>query len=883
VTRILAGFALPVWLATWAWPHAAEARNPIRNAFFSLYPQAVGTQLDGLPSNSPHCGVCHFDFNGGGARNPYGLGVQAGLEGGLSNTQAILAIEGLDSDADGFSNLVEITDLANFGNTPTFPGLSQANHNAVSNIPVAEIAPYLTPSGGSDITPPSVTVIAPNGGDVVAAGVPVTVFYSATDASGISHVNVFLSDDGGDSWKPVARNSPPGGTYSWFVANLPGPYSRIRVEAVDNAGNPGSDDSDADFTITGVTGGIVETTLRDMELPGSQPLQGATLDDASVCFACHGNYDLANEPWHNWEGSMMAQAMRDPLFLACLAVAEQDAPSVGDLCLRCHTPGGWQEGRSADTGGGLVTAKDRQAIQCDFCHRMVDWDHTPGLDPVEDVAVLSALNDPPFQYANGEFVNDPSPVRRGPYADANASHQFLESPLHRSSDLCGTCHDVSNPVFVKTGPADYAPAPLDAEHPDMDLRNMFPIERTFSEWTQSEYAAGGVYAPQFAGNKPDGIVSSCQDCHMRDVNAKGCNQGGAPNRADLGLHDFTGGNTFVPDILPDFFPAEVNVAALQDAKQRATSMLQLAATLDLTPQTYGLDVRVTNETGHKLPSGYPEGRRIWLRVRAVDGTGATVFVSGAYDDDTAVLTHDEQVKIWEIEPGLSPDLAAALGLPAGPSFHFVLNDTVYSDNRIPPRGFTNAGFEAIQSPPVAYSYADGQYWDDTAYFLPATAETAHVTLYYQTLSKEYVEFLRDANSTNSAGQDLYDAWAAHGKSAPVPMAEASVALGPIVTEVAHGLPAPTRAWGLERSRPNPFRRETAIAFSLAERAPVRVQVFDLSGRRVRTLVDAELEPDRYEIVWNGRDERGRRLAGGVYFVRFAGGPRTFSRKIVLLN
>ena len=68
----------------------------------------------------------------------------------------------------------------------------------------------------------------------------------------------------------------------------------------------------------------------------------------------------------------MDQAQRDPLFLATVVLAEQDAPSVGDLCIRCHTPGGWLEGRSVDTSGGLITAKDRQGVQCDFCHRQVD-------------------------------------------------------------------------------------------------------------------------------------------------------------------------------------------------------------------------------------------------------------------------------------------------------------------------------------------------------------------------------------------------------------------------------------------------------------------------------------------------------------------------------
>jgi hypothetical protein len=388
--------------------------------------------------------------------------------------------------------------------------------------------------------------------------------------------------------------------------------------------------------------------------------------------------------------------------------------------------------------------------------------------------VLAEVAPLPLQYGNGQFINDPGGAKRGPFADVTEEgHLVIDSPFHRSADLCGTCHDVSNPVFEKSGPGTYTPGAFDAEHADQDLRNMFPIERTYSEWQRSAYATSGVYAPEFAGNKPDGIVSTCQDCHMPDVSGYGANLPSAPLRANLPLHDLTGGNTFVLDILPDFFPGEVDVAQLQAAKARGTSMLQRAATLELTLDAPSLTVRITNETGHKLISGYPEGRRMWLNVQGFDALGARVFESGAYDIATGILTKDAQAKVYEIKPGLSPALAAALGLPAGPSFHFVLNDTVTFDNRIPPRGFTNAAFEEIQSAPIGYAYADGQYWDETNYDLPATVVSVTVRLYYQTLSRAYVEFLRDANLTNSAGQDLYDAWAADGRSQPVLMAEAT--------------------------------------------------------------------------------------------------------------
>lgn len=854
----------------------AEARPPIKADFFNLYPGADGTQLTDLPSNSKHCGVCHFDFDGGGRRNPYGVAVEALIQLGLSNTNAMIAIENLDSDGDGFTNLEEITNSV-FSNTPTFPGLYTANVPFTMHVTQSEVLPYVTPNGSADTTPPAVTLISPNGGEVIAAAGFSAATYTASDASGIAWVNLYLSDDGGTTFKKVVDRAPDTGTVNWFVPNLPGPQTVIKIEAVDNGGNMGEDTSDAVLTVT-PQAGLAPTTLRDIHLDGTQPFEGAVLEDPSThCVSCHGDYDPAVEPWDNWRGSMMGQAMRDPLFLACLTVAEQDAPSVGDLCIRCHSPGGWQEGRSLDTGGGLINQKDRQGIQCAFCHRAVDRNYVMGVSPVEDQAVLASLDALPQQYGNGQFINDPHPLFRGPFGDDTPTHEFVQSSFLHSADMCGTCHDVSNPVYDRTGPADYTLNAFGQEHPTGYVRDMFPIERTFSEWSASEYATTGVYAPQFAGNKPDGIVSTCQDCHMRDVTGTGCNQSGTPSRTDLPLHDLMGGNAFIPQIIDDFYPGEVDTATLSAARSRAVHMLQLAATLEVTPKPYGVDVKVTNEGAHKLPSGYPEGRRVWINVVARDGASAVVYESGHYDFATGELAEDEDLKVYETHPGLSPGLAAALGMPAGQSFHFVLNDTVWFDNRIPPRGFTNAAFVDIQSPPVGATYADGQYWDTTHYFLPPEAVTVTVTLYYQTITKEYVEFLRDANTTNTAGQDLYDAWVAAGHGAPVTMAQATV--GTSVSSVDDGTGIP--AFRLAGAAPNPFSGRTTIRFETAARGPVRLDLYDIAGRHVRTLVDAVLEAEAHQAVWNGRDDRGATVAAGIYFMRLQSGSDVKTGRLVL--
>ena len=855
----------------------AEAKNPIRADFFATYPGTESTQLGALASNSKHCGMCHFDFNGGGPRNWYGARVEELRAAGSTSVEAFLAIEAEDSDGDSFDNLTEITDLVNYPNTPTFPGLSSDDLGSVVNIPLSEISPYLTPTSTVDNDPPVVTVTSPSGGEFFDANTTVAVSWTISDASDISSVQLFHSDDAGLSWKTASFTIADTGTHDWFVPHRPGSDNLIRIVAVDAAGNEGQGESASTFSISAITTGRVPTTLADVDMPGTQPFDGPVLADPDDnCALCHGNYDTANEPWAVWRGNMMSQAARDPIFLACLAVAEQDAPSVGDICLRCHAPRGWLAGRSIDTSGESLTAEDRKGISCDFCHKLVDWNYVEGVSPAEDADILAALPDPPTDYNSGQYVVAPTAAKRGPYDDAlDTGHPVLQSEFHRSSALCGTCHDVSNAVFSRVGPGDYAPNTFDEPHPTMDQSEMGPVERTFSEWEASDFANGGVDLPQYGG-----VVSTCQDCHMRDVVAAGSNDPNSPIRTDLPLHDMTGGNTVAQDMIADLYPAEVDLTQLEAAKTRARETLGKAIQLELTPDDGGVNVRVVNDTGHKLPTGYPEGRRMWITVEARDETDQIVYTSGAYDFATGVLDHDEDVKIYQVKPGFSPALASALGLPEGPSFHFVLNDSVIVDNRIPPRGFTNAAFEALQMPPVAATYADGQYWDDTYYALPNTAATVDVKVYYQAISKEYVEFLREENTTTDDGETLYQLWDANGRGAPELMAEASATVE-ILTAVDDG--RSSIAYALGMPAPNPFGGRTSFQFALAAPGKVQLEVYDVRGRRVRVLENEIRPAGRYTAHWDGKDDHGSSSAAGVYFVRLRSGSFEATQRMVLMK
>jgi hypothetical protein len=762
----------------------AFARAPIRSTFFTTYPAAVGTQLDNLPNKAGHCGVCHFDFNGGGTRNPYGLAIQnAGyaLNQEVGRSNAIWVARTSIGDNDGFTALVEITDTVNYNNTPTFPGLSTGNTNLTSNIAVALLQNFLTPSTATDNTAPVVQVLSPNGGQTFVANRFTNVTWTATDASPITAVDVFVSLDNGATYRQVGRDVGNSGTFAWVPADRPTSQARIKVVATDSFGNSGFDASDATFTIisgpfTNVHG--VASTLRDFDMPGSQPFDhGAEFASSASCATCHGGYDAAVEPYSNWQGSMMANASRDVLFQANMAIANQDAANSGDLCLRCHLPRGWLGGRSVPTDGSRMEAADGDGVSCALCHSMANPVYTPGVSPTNDLAVLAGVSFPGTEYGNGMFVVDATGLRRGPYSDATMGHNSLGSAFHRSAAFCGTCHDVSNPAFQNDGAGHFVANAFDATATNFSPHVMAPVERTYSEWLHSAYAAPtGVYAPQFAGNRPDGRVSTCQHCHMRSTSGYAANpttNPGIPLRSDMGKHDLTGGSTWMTGLLTNLYPNEVNQAAIEAGIARSIWLLTNAATLAVGDAGPQLKVTVTNETGHKLPTGYPEGRRVWLNVKFYDAATNLLGESGAYDFSTGVLTHDVAAKIYAVHPGLETNLADFLTLPPGPSLHFVLNNRIYEDNRIPPRGFTNATFATFGGVPVGHHYDDGQYWDDTLYSLPPGATRAEVKLYYQSTSKEFVEFLRDENRTTTKGQEMYDLWATNGMCPPTVMAEST--------------------------------------------------------------------------------------------------------------
>lgn len=91
-------------------------------------------------------------------------------------------------------------------------------------------------------------------------------------------------------------------------------------------------------------------------------------------------------------------------------------------------------------------------------------------------------------------------------------------------------------------------------------------------------------------------------------------------------------------------------------------------------------------------------------------------------------------------------------------------------------------------------------------------------------------------------------------------------------------------YALNQNYPNPFNPETMITFDLPEQAKVSLQVYNLMGQTIRSLVNENKPAGSYRIQWDGKDDNGKAVASGVYFyqIKAIGNSKTFSQKMKMM-
>jgi hypothetical protein len=90
-------------------------------------------------------------------------------------------------------------------------------------------------------------------------------------------------------------------------------------------------------------------------------------------------------------------------------------------------------------------------------------------------------------------------------------------------------------------------------------------------------------------------------------------------------------------------------------------------------------------------------------------------------------------------------------------------------------------------------------------------------------------------------------------------------------------------FSLSPNYPNPFNPETSIGYTIVESGVVRLDIVNISGQLVRTLVDGAQSQGRHTVVWDGRDGSGKRVSAGVYLYRLRAGGFIETKKMMLLQ
>jgi hypothetical protein len=375
---------------------------------------------------------------------------------------------------------------------------------------------------------------------------------------------------------------------------------------------------------------------------------------SGACAACHTNTtdasgaDVSTD--RSWKPSMMANAARDPYWLASVRHEVLEAPDlkavIEDKCATCHLP---MAATSAHIAGGQATILDGgmtdpanpvyplaiDGVSCSLCHQILA-DNFGKPESFSGEFMIDETTPMGGRPAFGPYPPDPAGI---PLMKSVSGFLPVESEHMRQAELCATCHTLYTPYIDSSG----------------QVVGEFPEQTPYLEWLNSIYPGS----------------QSCIDCHMTPIQGEvQLSVTGGPLRAGARQHNFSGGNAYMGRIFRQFgeelgLPAssqqvEAMIAASEElltspgpqGSERLTG-LQAAfiELLDLKTEGDTLSGRlvVQSQTGHKFPTSFPS-RRAWLHVTVKDAAGGVVFESGAVDPDGSIQGNDNDADPSAYEP-----------------------------------------------------------------------------------------------------------------------------------------------------------------------------------------------------------------------------------------
>jgi hypothetical protein len=443
----------------------------------------------------------------------------------------------------------------------------------------------------------------------------------------------------------------------------------------------GGGDSSSTTQTTPVIGVVEDAYFTSTHFSGSKN-----------CADCHNgivdenSVDVSLES--DWAATMMANATKDPLWRAKVASELKRNPHledvINDKCTKCHAPMAnyeihhvsekpkvFDDGFLNPTNPHYDEAMN--AVSCSLCHQ-IDATNLGTLDGFSGHYTINQNREIYGQYTSPlvgpmrNFVN---------YTPVYSQHIS-------ESKMCAVCHNLKTP-FVDGDGTVLTTTP----------ESEFPEQMPYSEWEHSEYATTNP--------------KSCQECHMQSMDgviiSNRPNNGSLSTRNDFQRHDFVGGNKLMLDILNKNkttlgIPEDVNFTR---TLTKTDELLADAATIALTNKgvsnnMLSIDVNITVNTGHKLPTSFPS-RRVFIHFALYDADDTILFESGkvnsegsiigsnadldktTYEPHYDVISSEDQVQIYEAIMQNSDNNITYTLLRAA---------SYIKDNRLLPKGFDKA-------------------------------------------------------------------------------------------------------------------------------------------------------------------------------------------------
>lgn len=336
------------------------------------------------------------------------------------------------------------------------------------------------------------------------------------------------------------------------------------------------------------------------------------------CRSCHPDH------FREWEASMHAYAMKDPVLFALDSVGQlRSAGRLGQFCVECHSPTSVLIDNIAHSGErNKLSGISAHGISCDVCHRLAPNQSTTSnsLKFILDSTRLGPIPDPlPNAYHRSEY----------------------DSRFDDNSEICRPCHDFNTP-------------------------NNFPIERTFTEWKNSTFP---------------GRLISCQTCHMKFYTGKAATGGPVRERVhhhtmvgvDVPLTEFPGREETINEIAAMLtYSVQMDIIAPQTVRMQDGSLSLQAVIQNIL-------------TGHNIPSGAIFERQMWLEVIAKDERGDTIFASGLLDKNGDLMDyHSDEVRSGRISEDKSLALYNGKALRHGNETPFFWEADFVENRTIPP-------------------------------------------------------------------------------------------------------------------------------------------------------------------------------------------------------